>query len=436
LFVGVYVMAKRYINDRTYAIGCACAILLMPGMYLILRSTYIELVMASFYVMAVHFTTRPVLRVRDAWLAATMLGFLFGSKITAFATVPVICIVLLVRVLHHFARKRPLATVATIVGGTAWLLAVGAPSYARNWASFGSPLWPWGLDLPALHIHWPGRGQAAGVRALPPGETGTFAETLFSAPVPGRAWPDTREHGYGIGVLVLMLPLGVLSVVLATLKTASRWLTRLDSKDRAGNLAYTVLPALTWLPFSPNLLMARYNIHIVILLVVATAWLLSDAVWLRVREGVLGAVVFISWVLMYWATPGWNISWATTKDLMRMTTLERACAHVQDFLPEPKTAKAREEEIKQGDVVVFGDGNLFPALLWNEHYSNRVVWIPSSLGPEAMLARAEQLHAKWFVASSYSAELRVLKAPGSRWQEVGQLSTTSPAMLAFRRLGK
>jgi hypothetical protein len=433
LFVGVYVLAKRYIDERSYAIGCACAILLVPGMYLILRSTYIDLVMASFYVMALHFATRPVLRMRDTWLAATMLGFLFGSKIMAFGTVPVIAVVLLVRGLFHFARRRPAATAATLVGATAWMIAIGAPSYIRNWVSFGSPMWPWGLDLPALHIHWPGRSQPV-VQGVP-GEPASFAETLLSTPVPGKAWPDTREHGYGMGVLVLMLPLGCLSLVVALLKTVSRRLERVDVNDRAGNLLYTVLPALTWLPFSPNLAMARYNIHVVIVLVVATAWLLSKGAWLRAREGIVGAVVFMSLVLMYWATPGWGISLATAKDLMRMTTLERACAHVQDFLPEPKTCAAREQELKPGDVVVFGDGILFPALLWNERYSNRAVWVPSALGADAMLKRADELGAKWFVASSHSAEQHALKSRPA-WQEVGQLSTTSPAMIAFRRVGK
>jgi hypothetical protein len=232
-----------------------------------------------------------------------------------------------------------------------------------------------------------------------------------------------------------MLPFGCLSLVVALLKTVLRQIARVHVNDRAGNLLYTALPALTWLPFSPNLFMARYNVHVVIVLVVATAWLLSKGTWLRVREGVLGAVFFMALVLMYWATPGWGISLATAKDLMRMTTRERACAHVLDFLADPKTAAAREEELKKGDVVAFGDGILFPAQLWNESYSNRVVWIPSTLNAAQMLAQADEIRAKWYVVSSYGSEVQMLKSrPG--WQEVGLLSTTAPAMVAFRRLDK
>jgi hypothetical protein len=74
------------------------------------------------------------------------------------------------------------------------------------------------------------------------------------------------------------------SEVVALLKAVSRRLARVDVNDLAGNLLYAVLPTLTWLRVSPNPLMARYNVHVVIMLVVATAWLLSKGAWLRVRE--------------------------------------------------------------------------------------------------------------------------------------------------------
>jgi hypothetical protein len=51
-----------------------------------------------------------------------------------------------------------------------------------------------------------------------------------------------------------------------------------------------------------------------------------------------------------------------------------------------------------------------------------------------MFKRADELGAKWFVVSSYSLEHQALKARGASWQEVGQLSTTSPATVAFRRV--
>jgi hypothetical protein len=431
LFVGVYVMARRYIEDRVYALGCASAILLMPGMALILRSTYIDLVMAAFYVLAVQFATRPVLRMRDAWLAATALGLLLGSKLMAIGTVPWVALIVVVRLLWHHGRKRPGATTATLVGGTVWLLAIGAPSYVRNWILFGSPMWPWGLDVAALHIHWPGRPQAV-VRGV--AEPGSFFGTLLTPPVPGKDWPDSRQHGYGLALTVLMLPLGALALLLASLKAAAGIGQRDRETGPAWNLVYTAIPALAWLPISPDLAMARYNVHVVIVLVIATAWLLSRADWVRAREAIVGATIFFSLVLMYWATPGWNISFGTALDLAGMTTKERAAAHVFDFLPEPKVAEARDTELKRGDVVVYTTGVLFPALCWNENYSNRVEYVPSTVGPEGILQRARELRAKWIVVSSHSIEHQALRSRAD-WQEIGALSTTLPAMVAFRHVG-
>jgi hypothetical protein len=118
-----------------------------------------------------------------------------------------------------------------------------------------------------------------------------------------------------------------------------------------------------------------------------------------------------------------------------MTARERAGARVQEFLPETKVAEAREKELHAGDVVAFGNGILFPAQLWNEHYTNTAVWIPSTLGAEAMLERADEIGAKWYVVSSYSTEYHALQRAAA-WQEVGQLSVTTPAMVAYRRIGR
>jgi hypothetical protein len=432
LMAGVYVMARRYTPDKAFAVGCASAIALMPGTYLELRSTYIDVTVAAFFVGALHFATRPRLRLRDAWMAALLLGLLLGSKTLALSWTPIIGVVLLVRVLAANAPTRPAATAATILLGTMLLLAVGAPNYIRNWIVYKSPIWPWGLDVKLLHIHWPGNVQVLGAPAREPP---SFFGTMLSPPVPGRDWPDQKEHGYGLGLPLLVLPLGVLGFSKALADFVVGVLRRGAIDARTTNVLYVAAPTLATMWLAPDLLMARYNIHVPVALLLLTAYLLVTGAWVRVREGVTATVIVTSLLLFYWAGPGWGMGWSTVKALWHLSPHERAGMHVMEYLPEAKVVAARETELGRGDVVAWSEGILFPGELWNERYANKVVWIPSSLGTEKMLARADEIGAKWYVVSGYSAENSVLKSrPG--WQEIGQLSTTAPAMMAYRRVPK
>ena len=96
-----------------------------------------------------------------------------------------------------------------------------------------------------------------------------------------------------------------------------------------------------------------------------------------------------------------------------------------------ETAAARERELGKGDVVIFTDEYTFPSVLWNERYSNRVVYVPFRNENE-FFRSASELNAKWITAISGTREYEALHGRPNDWEEVGVMSITR-SWMAFRR---
>lgn len=83
------------------------------------------------------------------------------------------------------------------------------------------------------------------------------------------------------------------------------------------------------------------------------------------------------------------------------------------------TALLREKEIGSGDVVAF-DNIEYYALLWNNEYSNKVMWL-SSPNP---LAEAEAMGAKWiYTRGGTPLYAQITASP--RWELIGPLEAES-----------
>jgi hypothetical protein len=435
LMSAVYLLIRRYTADREYGAACASAILLMPGVMLQLRSTNLDLSIMALTATALHFSTRPHLRLRDAWLAAGALGLLLGATFAAVAMVPVMALVLGIRLLARHGRSRPGATALTALGGAAVLLAIGAPDYLRNWHYYHSVFGP----------HQPEAAQrlASAIEVVkgPHRVLLRLLDEMLSPPVPGKEWPDIQQHGYGLGLPALVLPLGLLATV-AVMFAAIASLARPPWRDRTLNVVYTAIPMLATAPFLPTLATApsspiltytRYSAHLVIAFLLLTTWVVGGPSWERLRQGIGATLITTAVVLLWWASPRWCMPLERAIDLFGTAVLERGGVRLAEMLPEPKAVQARETELLPGDIVVFTDSYATPALDWNERYTNRIVWVPSALGPEGVLARAAELGAKWITVTTGSPEYHLLRNRTDAWQEVGHLSTASPAHLAFRR---
>jgi hypothetical protein len=428
LMLACYVLVRRYAQDRVSAIGWATALLLMPGMVLELRSTYIDVHVAALFLIAVVFVTRPRVRLRDGLIAALSLALLGGSKGMALAWVPLLAAAVLPRLIAQ-NRQRGWATAVTVLGGILLVLSVPTPTYVRNWVAFHNVIWPIAFNSPRLGVHWPGPHDVMEMNK----PVGELIGGMLSIPIPGHDWADTRTYGYGLGLPWLVLPTGVVALLVAVTRAllgAARVL-RLDR--RTANLLLVVTPLLLTIPASPALWSARYNVHLAAAFIFLTSWLLGWAPY-ALREAFVGVVISTSVMMMWWADPGWTVHIDDVITLMGQSAEERATYHSAEYMMATGTARERERELRAGSVCIFTDQHMFPSLLWNERFTNRVLYLPSGADPEAFVTRVEDVHAKWVVVAQGTSQYAALQRRSAKWREVGPASTTGPPTIAFSRV--
>jgi len=428
LTLAIYAITRRY-ADRNAAMGWACAFLLMPGAVLQLASTYVDLHCIALFFGALLFCTKPHLRLRDAWMAGLWLGLLAGSKGLALAWVPLLGLVGLGRAIAQNGGRRPWSLVATIVGAMALIFSIAAPFYLRNWFVFHNAIWPITLHSTRFHIHWPGPHDVLEMNK-------PYKEmilTMLSVPVPGQDWPDTRVYGYGLGIPWLVLPVGLLALFVAVLKYPAYVLGFVPRDHRLENLLFVVSPMLLTIPMSPALWAARYNLHLPVMFMFLVAWLFGTRALLQ--EAFTSIVVMTSLMMLWWAEPGWITHFSTALHLAHQSPRERAAFHTAEYTMAREVALARDAELGPGDLTGYAESCSFPALLWNETFSNRLQYFSrgATNDPDELVDRAERSGTKWFAVASGTPEWTVLTTRTANWQYVGYASTTGPPTIAFRR---
>lgn len=413
-----YVMLRRWLPTRASAIGFATGLALVPGIVLQLRSTYIDTVAAGFFVIGLAFATRRELRMRDALLASIAIGMVGASKSTGFLLAPMMTLVLVGRVAVHVHGRARAAW--AIAGAMAIVLAICAPTYVRNWIQYDNPLWPGRVHVPLLGIDWEG---PLDVAAHQRGFRETIA-TLFAPPIPGQQYHDTRDNGYGNVPPFLILPLGLLAILVALKDVVTK---QGRVRDFALGMLITVVPIFATFALSPAKYWARLNLHAVVAIWLAAAWLSARARG-ALSEGVIGAVVVGGLLTLWWSEPAWDIPPARIERLAMLSTEERALASDGMITLAPTDLAREREQLRDGELVVFAD-HPFPAQLWNERFSNRVVWLAPST-PD-WIATAEAMGASWVIVPRSGALITHLRAD-EQWEELGP-AVLPEDVFAFRR---
>ena len=409
LVLGAYVLVRRWVPSRATAIGLASGLALLPGIVLQLRSTYIDAIAAAYFVIALSFVTRPTLRARDAVLAAVWIGIVGASKSTGFLLAPVLAAMLFARVL---VRSRGVARIATIATGLCAIALLASPTYVRNWLEHDNPLWPGHVRVEALGIDWPGPLDVAA-------HDRSFSDTvrmLFAPPIDGQQYHDTRDNGYGNVPPFLILPLALLAMLVAPARAIVAWLggKRDVARDALGMLAM-VLPIVATLALSPAKFWARLNLHVVVALWMAAAWLIAKT-GRSLGEGVVGALVVGGAITLCWSEPAWDIPWERVRRLASLSADERAVDDNEMITLAPEAIARERERLPAGALVVFAE-HPFPAQLWNERFDNRVSWLPP-MSPERWLDEAERRGATWVVVPRSGALIQRLR-DSDEWFELG-----------------
>ena len=435
--LATYVLARRFSSDRVAAIGWACAILLMPGSALELRSTYVDLHVAVFHLAAMHFVTRPGMRIRDGWMAALTLALLVGSKGTALVWTPVLALLAVAWLAAH-TRHRARAFALTVAGSVVVICAMASLTYLRNWLHWHNPVWPVTVRIDKLHIHWPGLGDMGALDRDRPLKV--ILSEIAAVPTPGHDFADSRQFGYGLAVPFLLLPLaglGLASALVAFGRDAARRLLRATpTPDLPKVTALLVLALYTFfcMKASPELREARYNLHLPVGLMLLVAWLDGRRPAAGLGASAAAASIVLFGINLWWADPPvGEIGWDEAKAYAAMSPEARATTPPRKngwTLPHA-TMVARERELGPGAVVAYGEGTTFPSVLWNERYSNRLVYVPDG-PPATVLARLDELGARWAVDRAPGGVFAAAQSRPDLWEPIGLASAGYPTT-AFRR---
>ena len=434
-----YALAKRY-TGRVSAIGWGVSVILMPGCASYLHSTYVDPQHAALVLGAVLFATVARPRLPDGALASLGLALSIGSKGLALVYVPIIGVVGAVLLLRAHAHDRR-GAVAVVAGGFVLVLVTAAATYLRNYFKFHNPFWPdMRVEIPSLGIHWPGEGPLAGGTDAGRGNglpvnlnepLPRLLDHLFALPwtVKGMFFDQAVE--YGIGIVWVAFPLGALAFLQVFAVATRRRLGHLVAAEPPPPLAIALILGVM-VAGSPALWSPRYHPSHVALLFVLVAWLTRRSAWERLEDGALAIVVVTSLMMFWWQPePRWYFTPERLEALARAPALDR---EIDRDLGAPTlldVGLAREKELKRGALLVFDEYYAgYPSLFWNTKFSNRVQYLH---GGPTYLTRAAQAGATWVFMGVQDPQLAVARAPGSGWQEVGELNPIVPGF-AFRHV--
>jgi hypothetical protein len=365
--------------------------------------------------------------VRDALAATLAMLLITGAKSSALTMVPPLMLVTYGRLLLAQGKARRGAALAVIGGGSAAIVGMGALTFARNWLAFRNPVWPVTFSEPRLGLQW--RGLVTLQKLTPSKSLGVMLAQKYGHPVPGIADILARDYGYGVPWVVL--PLALLALVAALIVALRRRRAGRPDAPTENLLLLAALGAVL-LAGTPNASSARYNVHLVAVLVVAIAWAagkMREAA--RFHEGAVAGTLLLTLVPMVWTGWFFGVDGKGITALLRRSHAERASSYAGDFHLSPEVARARDRELGPGDLVIFTQETLFIGALWNDQLSNRVEYLERR-DTHDFLDEIEKRHARWVVVGGPSALRAALMAPNSGWELVGPAGAPDK-MVAFRK---
>jgi hypothetical protein len=388
LMYATYVIARRYTKNVLVCVGWAAVVVVMPTTEYLLQSTYIDIHVALFVLAGTHYATRPVFRIVDAWLAAVCVTLAVGAKYLTLPPAFIITLIAIVRLLlHHGVSLRSFGTMA---GGFLLIAGMSATIFWRNWVHFKNPLWPdFQYDNEARHIHFPGIAFQPNALDLnmPVNE---LIKELFAVPYSNHLGPKGQVYDYGFAVVWFLFPFGTIAALIAlwhSIRHFAGAVFRVPqwTSPMGVNALLVALPVMTQVYTSPALWSARYHIANVAALACLVTFWGGRRRWHAFGEALVAGAALSSLIVFYWL-PRWY--WLPTElaDLAHVRYPEREVTPASAISKDldvhagssiTKEAGLAREKLKPGDIVVFDGQMTFVALLWNNNFSNKVLYVPS-----------------------------------------------------------
>jgi hypothetical protein len=312
--------------------------------------------------------------------------------------------------------------VGAVIAGALWIVVFSASTYARNLVLFHNPVWPdLRVQVPSVGIDWPGNypfgaPTSEGDHLSNNVPWNVFFQELFAAP--GKVTERNQKyiHMYGLGVIWVFFPAVLFSLLklVGRVPAMVRWAT---TRVRAEWLqaSWLAVTALVTIATSTNRSTPRYHLPTLALWIPVVAWAVGRN--RALQQALAFSTAFGSLVIVAWEAPAWR----AFPGPATMLSLWRVPATMREITPElgatvlRDTGLARERELTANTTVV-SDDFVFPAVLWNNDYSNRVLYVR----PGEDLARAaDRVGATWIYAADDRTAGQLRR--NERWSEVGAL---------------
>jgi hypothetical protein len=451
----VFVLVRRYSNSITSSVAWASALVLLPGYLRLVQTSLVDPHACALLIAAAYYVTHPKLDRQNALYAILATTLAAGAKIWSIVPVGILSVFLLVRLLRRTRANGGAATAGLLGLGSVCVLGIQAITYVRNLILFKNPVWPMiSYDNPKLGIHWAGglpldfQKTRGGVDFNEP--FAVFYKKMLAPPYsvmgPGHYW---QVNDYGFAWAWVVLPVFALVVFMIVVRWIRAFLAvrvlRLRPPGPAdqplSSAMMLAVVAATSLYLSPAIFIARYHVASLAMLAGCLAFVGSSRRSRRFSEDVallasVGSIIFMAWApikihsFVYLYEPAQIWKWLSTpyprRELEDLSTPE-----VPKMLAagaNTTTALAREKELTKGTIIAFDYIDYF-ALLWNNDYSNKVMWLSSTEDP---LGDAERGNAKWVYTRGGTKLFSQLSA-NTHWELIGPLEAESMGSV-WRRL--
>jgi hypothetical protein len=450
LAASMFAIARRYSNDVLTAIAWGSALVLFRGFLRLLQTTMVDPQACALLLAAAYWVTDHKLDRRKSVIAILALTLAVGAKIWSIVPVGLLALVLLVRIVRRRRELGGPATAALVSVGTVSLLAMQSVTYLRNWLHFKNPLWPViGYENKTLGINWPGliqinsKASRLGVdfNEPIPVQYRKMLELPYSVMGKGHAW---QADDWTFPYSWVVFPVCAVAVAVLTVRWLLVFSNGLRSRGRGDDAVWSAMTlafvGIVSIYLSPAYHIPRYHTAAVGMIVASLCWISSRRSASRIALEVAIVAQLGSIMAAYWAPQraGWIsvyspmqvVRWLKTpmpaREVTDLTSKEWPEMLISPVLKE--AGLARERDVRKGDVVAF-DYTDFPAVLWNNAYSNTVVWLQSATDP---LGEAEQKHAIWLYTrpgTTLAGQLATSKA----WEQVGRLETENTGGIVWRK---
>jgi hypothetical protein len=437
LAASMYALAHRYTRDAVASVAAGAGIVLFPGFLRLVQSTMVDCQAAALLLAAAYFVTHPELNRRNSIYAIVGLTLAVGAKIWFIVPVSFFSLYLLVRLVRRRRENGGLVTGLLIAVGVFLVVGMQATNYLRNYIHFHNPFWPiLSIDIPKLGIHWKGilemnfTASRAGVDFNEPFDVMWKKMTAapYTAMGPGHTW---QVQDYGFGWTWVVLPLCGVALVVVSLRWALGFVARRTFRSDAdvSNAMMLAFVGFVSIYVSPAIFIGRYHIASLGMLIAGVAWFCGRGRRRRLLEDAMlfaqiGSLMMVSWAptkheFVYIYSPQQIVKWLRTpypkREWEDITTKDGAKLLVSPVNFE--TGVAREAEQTKDATIAF-DNIDYAALLWNNEFSNRVVWVG---GAANQLAKANAEGATWIYTRNGTALHAAVVAKDSGWELVGAL---------------